>query len=198
MPFLHASRHMAAAIGEDLDSALERDPALTSRADALLNSPGLHAVWSHRLAHAMWLRGGALRMPARLLSTITRAVTGVEIHPAARIGRRCFIDHGMGVVIGETAVIGDDVLLYHGATLGGRDTRPGQRHPTIGDRVMIGAGARILGRVNVGDDAKVGANAVVLHDVEPGATAVGVAAATVGVSLPPGGRLDPDRSIGGS
>jgi serine O-acetyltransferase len=120
-----------------------------------------------------------------VLSTVTRAVTGVEIHPAARIGKRCFIDHGMGVVIGETTIIGDDVLLYHGATLGGRDIGPGQRHPTIGDRAMIGAGARILGRVNVGSDARIGANAVVVRDVPDGATAVGVAAQVVDEGLTP-------------
>jgi len=155
---------------------MERDVALRSRADAVLNAPGLHAVWSYRVAHAMWEGGGSLRTPARLLSTITRSVTGVEIHPGATIGRRCYIDHGMGVVIGETAVIGDDVLLYHGATLGGRDNDAGQRHPTIGDRVLVGAGARILGRVTVGDDARIGANAVVVRDVPAGATAVGVSA----------------------
>lgn len=173
---LGIARRAAAAVQEDVDAAMARDPALRSRADALLNAPGLHAVWSHRAAHALWRRGGAMRLPARVLSTITRAVTGVEIHPAATIGRRFFIDHGMGVVIGETAIVGDDVLMYHGATLGGRDLARGQRHPIIGDRVLIGAGARILGRVTVGDDARIGANAVVVKDVPPGATAVGVAA----------------------
>lgn len=169
-------RDIAASIREDVDSAIARDPALTSRVDAVLNSPGMHAVWSYRVAHAMWESGPALRTPARVLATVTRSLTGVEIHPAATIGRRCFIDHGMGVVIGETATIGDDVLLYHGATLGARDARSGQRHPTIGDRVMVGAGARVLGPVTVGDDARIGANAVVVRDVPAGATAVGVAA----------------------
>jgi serine O-acetyltransferase len=124
----------------------------------------------------MWESGAPLHIPARLLSTTTRAITGVEIHPAATIGRRCYIDHGMGVVIGETAVLGDDILMYHGATLGARDARKGQRHPTVGDRVLIGAGARILGPVIVGEDAKIGANAVVIKDVPDGATAVGVSA----------------------
>lgn len=165
-----------ATVREDVDAAMARDPALRTRIDALLNAPGLHAVWSHRLAHAMWRRGGIMRLPARVLSTVTRTVTGIEIHPSATIGRRLFIDHGMGVVIGETAVIGDDVLMYHGATLGGRDLARGPRHPVIGDRVLIGAGARVLGRVTVGDDARIGANAVVVKDVPPGATAVGVAA----------------------
>ncbi len=170
------ARRMIAAVSEDVESAKDRDPALTSTLDAFVNSPGLHAIWSHRVAHAMWTRSDALRMPARMLSTATRAVTGVEIHPAAQLGRRCFIDHGMGVVIGETSVVGDDVLLYHGATLGSRDARDGQRHPTIGNGVMIGAGARVLGPVTVGAGARVGANAVVVKDVPAGATAVGVAA----------------------
>lgn len=179
MGLLDAAKRIAAFVVEDVDSAMMRDPALRSRTDAVLNSPGLHALWSHRVAHAMWERDETLRLPARVLSTVTRAVTGVEIHPAAQIGKRCFIDHGMGVVIGETTVIGDDVLLYHGATLGGRDIGPGQRHPTIGDRVLVGAGARILGRVNVGADARIGANAVVVRDVPDGATAVGVPAEIV-------------------
>ena len=176
MALLPDPRRIAAALREDVTSAMLRDPALRSRSDAVLNSPGLHALWTYRVAHAMWERGGALRTPARVLSTVARAVTGVEIHPGARIGRRCFIDHGMGVVIGETATIGDDVLLYHGATLGGRDAGPGKRHPTIGNRVMVGAGAKVLGPVRVGDDARIGANAVVVKDVPEGATAVGVAA----------------------
>ena len=173
---LSLASRAAKAVAEDIASAKERDPAIRSTADAVVNSPGLHAIWSHRVAHAMWQRTPALRMPARMLSTATRAVTGVEIHPGAQIGRRCFIDHGMGVVIGETAVIGDDVLLYHGATLGSRDLRDGQRHPTVGNGVLVGAGARILGPVRVGDGARVGANAVVVKDVPDGATAVGVAA----------------------
>ena len=175
-PLLDRIADAAIRVGEDIDNARTRDAALTSRADAILNAPGLHALWSHRVAHTLWQRGGPLRTPARLLSTATRAVTGVEIHPGAQIGRRCYIDHGMGVVIGESAIIGDDVLLYHGATLGSLDQDAGQRHPTIGDRVLIGAGARILGRVTVGSDARVGANAVVVKDVPDGATAVGVAA----------------------
>jgi len=176
MGALDVIQRAARALREDVDAAMARDPALQSRTDAVLNSPGLHAIWSHRIAHAMWELDPGLRIPARVLATVTRSVTGVEIHPAATIGRRCFIDHGMGVVIGETATIGDDVLLYHGATLGGRDTNPGKRHPTIGNRVMVGAGARILGPITVGDDARIGANAVVVKDVPDGATAVGVAA----------------------
>jgi serine O-acetyltransferase len=179
MGLLGAARRAARAVVEDADAAMLRDPALRSRTDALLNAPGLHAVWSHRIAHALWEQDERLRLPARVLSTVTRSVTGIEIHPAAQIGRRCFIDHGMGVVIGETAIVGDDVLLYHGATLGGRDAGPGQRHPTVGDRVLVGAGARIIGRVTVGADARIGANAVVVRDVPEGATAVGVPAEIV-------------------
>jgi serine O-acetyltransferase len=127
------------------------------------------------VAHRIWqLPGG--RLPARLLSQLTRAVTGVEIHPAARIGKRFFIDHGMGVVIGETAEIGDDVMMYHGVTLGGRSMRRVKRHPTVGDRVTLGAGARVLGPVEIGDDAQIGANAVVVRDVPAGAVATGIPA----------------------
>jgi serine O-acetyltransferase len=140
-----------------------------------LGYAGVHAVWGYRLAHRMWREPG-LKLPARLLSQVVRAATGVEIHPGARIGRRLFIDHGMGVVIGETAEVGDDVVLFHGATLGGKAMRRGKRHPTLGDRVVVGAGAKVLGPVWVGDGAQIGANAVVIADVPPGAVAVGVPA----------------------
>ncbi|WP_137121880.1 serine O-acetyltransferase EpsC [Segeticoccus rhizosphaerae] len=160
---------------EDIDAAVERDPAVESPLEMTLASSGLHAVWAHRVAHRIWqLPGG--RLPARLLSQLTRAVTGVEIHPAARIGKRFFIDHGMGVVIGETAEIGDDVMMYHGVTLGGRSMRRVKRHPTVGDRVTLGAGARVLGPVEIGDDAQIGANAVVVRDVPAGAVATGIPA----------------------
>src|SRR5690606_6643808 len=129
----------------------------------------------HRAAHRLW-RNPALRLPARLLSQLARATTGIEIHPGARLGRRLFIDHGMGVVIGETTVVGDDVMLYHGVTLGGRSLNRGKRHPTLGDRVTVGAGAKVLGPVWVGDDAQIGANAVVVKDVPAGAVAVGIPA----------------------
>lgn len=161
---------------EDLDAAVARDPATDSRWEMALASPGLHAVWSHRVAHAMWSKGGSVRLPARLLSQVSRTLTGVEIHPGARIGRRVFIDHGMGVVIGETAEVGDDVLMYHGVTLGGRSLNPVKRHPTVGSGVTLGAGARLIGPVVVGDGASVGANAVVVRDVPAGAVAVGVPA----------------------
>jgi serine O-acetyltransferase len=162
-------------VREDLDAAMERDPAAETRADVALNSPGLHAIWSHRVAHAMWQKEG-LKPAARLLSTATRAVTGVEIHPAARIGRRFFIDHGMGVVIGATAEIGDDVMLYHGVTLGGRSLEKVKRHPTLGSRVTVGAGAKILGAIEVGDGVQIGANSVVVKDIPDGAVATGIPA----------------------
>lgn len=169
------AREVSARFLEDVDGAIERDPAATSRLEVVLTSPGLHAIWAHRGLHELWkLPGG--RLPARILATVTRSVTGVEIHPGARIGRRFFIDHGMGVVIGETAEIGDDVMMYHGVTLGGRSLARVKRHPTVGNRVTIGSGARILGPVTVGDDTQVGANAVVVKDVPSGAVAVGVPA----------------------
>ncbi|MDE9364670.1 serine O-acetyltransferase [Luteipulveratus sp. YIM 133132] len=169
-------RRAVAHIRSDLDAAIARDPAVDSRLEMALASPGLHAVWSHRLAHRMWDKGGSWRLPARLLSQTARAVTGVEIHPGATIGRRFFIDHGMGVVIGETAEVGDDVMLYHGVTLGGRSLQRVKRHPTVGDGVTIGAGARVLGPVRVGDGAQIGANAVVVKDVPPQAVATGIPA----------------------
>jgi len=172
---LRGIRSMRRSVREDIDAAIARDPAANNRADVVLNSPGLHAIWSYRVAHAMWQRDG-LKPAARLLSTVTRAVTGVEIHPGATIGRRFFIDHGMGVVIGETAEVGDDVMLYHGVTLGGRSLAKVKRHPTVGDRVTIGTGARILGPIVLGDDVQVGANSVVVKDVPAGAVATGIPA----------------------
>ncbi len=160
---------------EDLEAARRRDPAARSALEVALGYPGVHAIWAYRLAHRMW-REPALRLPARLLSQAVRAATGIEIHPGAQIGRRLFIDHGMGVVIGETSVVGDDVVLFHGATLGGKSMKRGKRHPSLGDGVMVGAGAKILGPVWVGDGAQVGANAVVVKDVPAGAVAVGVPA----------------------
>ena len=163
------------ALREDLEAAHAHDPAARSRLEVALGYPGVHAVWGYRVAHRMW-QEPSLRLPARLLSQLVRGVTGIEIHPGARIGRRLFIDHGMGVVVGETAEVGDDVVMFHGVTLGGTSMRHGKRHPTVGDRVMIGTGAKVLGPVYVGDDARIGANAVVVHDVPPGAAAVGVPA----------------------
>lgn len=160
-------------IREDLQAARGQDPAARSNVENALVYSGLHAIWAHRVAHRMWAVP-ALRGPARVLSQLTRFVTGIEIHPGATIGRRFFIDHGMGVVIGETAVVGDDVLMYHQVTLGGRARGQFKRHPTIGNRVLIGAGAKIIGNITVGDDCKIGANALVVKDVAPGTVVVGI------------------------
>jgi serine O-acetyltransferase len=169
---------MFKTLGDDIQAVFERDPAARSRLEVLLCYPGLHAVLIHRTAHALW-RGGWL-LCARLLSQFARWLTGIEIHPGARLGRRLLIDHGMGVVIGETAVIGDDVTLYQNVTLGGVSLNPGKRHPTIEDDVVIGAGAAVLGPFTVGRGARIGSNAVVLREVPPGATMVGVPARQVG------------------
>ena len=147
---------------DDLQAACDHDPAARSRIEVALGYPGVHAVWGYRFAHALWRRGGLFRLPARLFSQLVRAITGIEIHPGAKIGPRLFIDHGMGVVIGETAEIGADCMLYHGVTLGGTSLEAKKRHPTLGDGVVVGAGAKILGPVIVGDDARIGANAVVV------------------------------------
>ncbi len=161
-------------MGEDLDAAMREDPAAKNRLEVLVAYPGVHAVWSHRIAHKMWRQSPALQPLARLISQWARFVTGIEIHPGAVIGRRFFIDHGMGVVIGETAIVGDDVLMYHQVTLGGRARGRFKRHPTIGDRVLLGAGAKIIGAIHVGDDAKIGANALVVKDVAPKGVVVGI------------------------
>ena len=155
----------------------QRDPAARSRLEVLLCYPGLHAVVWHRLSHGLWQRGWYLL--GRFTSHIGRFLTGIEIHPAAQLGRRVVIDHGMGVVIGETAILGDDAYLYHGVTLGTASTAKGKRHPTVGRNVIIGAGAKILGDIVVGDNARVGANAVVVADVQPGQTVVGIPARPV-------------------
>jgi serine O-acetyltransferase len=162
-------------VREDLDAGIARDPAIDSRLEMFIASPGLHAIWAYRVAHRLWGRPRAW-LAGRVLSQLARATTGVEIHPGARIGRRFFIDHGMGVVIGETAEVGDDVMMYHGATLGGRSTQRVKRHPTVGNRATIGTGARILGPVTLGDDVQVGANSVVVKDVPTGAVATGIPA----------------------
>ncbi|RYV52387.1 serine O-acetyltransferase EpsC [Pengzhenrongella frigida] len=172
---MHRFRHALTVLREDLDAARRQDPAARTLVEVALGYPGVHAVWAYRFAHRMW-REPALRLPARLLSQATRAATGVEIHPAASLGRRLFIDHGMGVVIGETAVVGDDVVLFHGSTLGGRAMHHGKRHPTVGNNVVVGAGAKVLGPVWIGDGAQIGANAVVITDVPAGAIAVGIPA----------------------
>ncbi|QEP07145.1 MULTISPECIES: serine O-acetyltransferase EpsC [Glutamicibacter] len=160
---------------EDLANARQHDPAARSDPENFFVYSGLHAIWMHRLAHKMW-QNPALKWPARLLSQANRALTGIEIHPGAIIGRRFFIDHGMGIVIGETAEIGDDVMLYHGVTLGGRSLAKVKRHPTIGDRVVIGAGAKVLGPIVIGADSAIGANAVVVKDAPAGSIVTGIPA----------------------
>ena len=157
---------------EDVLVAFERDPAARSVLEILLCYPGLHALIFHRFGHSLWSRG--MRLPARLLSAFSRFVTGIEIHPGAQIGRRCFIDHGMGVVVGETTIIGNDVLIYQGVSLGGTSLTRGKRHPTIEDYVVVGLGATVLGPVTVGRHSRVGAGSVVVASVPPHATVVGV------------------------
>jgi serine O-acetyltransferase len=181
---------MFEGIREDIDSFFKRDPAARNRLDILLNYPGLHALLMHRLSHWLWKRHFFLL--GRMISTFSRFLTGIEIHPGAIIGRRFFIDHGMGVVIGETAEVGDDVTLYHGVTLGGTSWEKGKRHPTLRDGVVVGAGAKILGPFVVGHYAKVGSNAVVTKPVPDGCTVVG----NPGRIIPPRGEDqsdDPDH-----
>jgi serine O-acetyltransferase len=167
---------------DDISSVLERDPAARSRLEIFLVYSGLHAVWIHRILHWMWQH--KVRLVARWLSQISRALTGIEIHPAAVIGPGFFIDHGMGVVIGETSEIGADVTLYHGVTLGGTSLEKGKRHPTIGDRVVVGAGAKVLGAITIGEDSRIGANAVVVHSVPSNSVVVGVPGQVVTRSHP--------------
>jgi serine O-acetyltransferase len=165
---------MFKAIREDIKSVFDRDPAARSTLEVLTCYPGVHARILHRVSHRLWKWN--LYWLARLLSHIARLLTGIEIHPGATIGRRFFIDHGMGVVIGETAEIGDDVTLYHGVTLGGTSWKEGKRHPTLGNGVVVGAGAKILGPIMIGEGAKIGSNAVVVKEVPAGATAAGIPA----------------------
>jgi serine O-acetyltransferase len=156
---------------EDLKAGIDRDPATNSKLELFLTSPGLHAIWMHRVSHALWK--AKRRIMARMFSNWSRFLTGIEIHPGATIGKRFVIDHGMGVVIGETAIIGDDVLMYHGVTLGGKENSAVDRHPIIGSHVVIGAGAKLIGRITIGDYCYVGANTVVTKDVPSGSTVVG-------------------------
>ena len=163
---------MFKTLREDIQTVFAKDPAARSTLEVIFCYPGLHALWSYRLAHFLWRH----RLPflARLLSHINRFLTGIEIHPGARIGRRFFIDHGTGVVIGETAEIGDDALLYQGVVLGGTTLKKGKRHPTIGNNVVMGTGSVALGAITIGDGARVGAGSVVVKSVPPGATVVGI------------------------
>ena len=160
---------------EDIANARSHDPAARSDVEVALAYSGLHAIWLYRVAHRWWISPG-LRLPARLLSQFARFLTGVEIHPGAHIGRRFFIDHGMGVVIGETTVIGDGVMLYHGVTLGGKSRGRGKRHPTLHDGVVVGAGAQVLGDIVLGARSVVGANAVVVKSAPPDSVLVGIPA----------------------
>ncbi|MDH5445793.1 MAG: serine O-acetyltransferase [Gammaproteobacteria bacterium] len=163
---------MFGRIREDIKCVFERDPAARNSFEVLTTYPGVHAVLLHRISHAYWKVG--LKWMARATSAFARWWTGIEIHPGATIGRRFFIDHGMGVVIGETAEIGDDVTLYHGVTLGGTTWQKGKRHPTLGNNVVVGAGAKVLGPIEIGEDARIGSNAVVVKSVPAGATVVGI------------------------
>jgi len=175
--YITASDRVFKHLREQLDGMIAHDPAARSRIEVILLYPGFHAVALHRLAHGAWRKGWFLT--GRAISQLSRFLTGIEIHPGARIGERLFIDHGMGVVIGETAIIGDDVMLYHGVTLGGTSLEKGKRHPTIADGVIIGAGAQVLGNITVGANARVGSNAVVVADVADGTTVVGIPAKPV-------------------
>jgi len=164
--------HLLSLIREDVAAVRERDPAAKSKLEVFVCYAGLHAVWFYRVNHWMWNHGWQLM--ARWLSQVARWVTGIEIHPAAKIGRRLFIDHGMGVVIGETAIVGDDVTLYQGVTLGGTGKEMGKRHPTLEDNVVVGGGAKILGNIIVGKNCRIGAGSVVLRNVPENSTVVGV------------------------
>lgn len=175
-------------VRNDIASVFDRDPAARSALEVLLCYPGLHAVWGHRLSHWLWAHN--LRLLARWLSQVVRSFTGIEIHPGATIGPRFFIDHGMGVVIGETVEVGADVTLYHGVTLGGASWSKGKRHPTLEDRVVVGAGAKVLGAITIGSDSRIGANAVVVKSVPANSVVVGVPGQSVARSRL---RLPEDR-----
>lgn len=163
---------MLSAILSDIRSVKDRDPAARTTAEIILCYPGLHAVWGHRITHWLWKRNA--KLPARFLAELIRKLTGVEIHPGATLGSRVFIDHATGVVIGETAEVGDDVTIYHGVTLGGTSLDPVKRHPTVENNVIIGAGAKVLGAITIGEGSQIGANSVVIKAVPPGAVVVGV------------------------
>jgi serine O-acetyltransferase len=173
---------LLATLRHDVQSAIERDPAARSMLEIVLLYPGVHALWGHRIAHWFWKHKH--KLSGRLLSQLIRGLTGVEIHPGATIGQGLFIDHGMGVVIGETAEIGEDVTLYHGVTLGGTSLEKGKRHPTLGDRVVVGAGAKVLGDIIIGADTRIGANAVVVRSVPANSVVVGIPGQNIARSKP--------------
>ena len=194
MSFDNRRTSLLRLLREDLGCVFDRDPAARNRFEVLLTYPGLHALIAHRLAHGLW--GGGWRFAARGLSFVTRMLTNIDIHPGATIGRRFFIDHGMGVVIGETAEIGDDVTLYHGVTLGGTTWEKAKRHPTLGDGVIVGAGAKVLGPITIGEHSRIGSNSVVLRDVPAHSTVVGIPGTVVGKAEPMvtgDGRLNLDH-----
>jgi len=185
---------MLATLRRDLQAARDRDPAARSSLEIAVSYSGVHAVWGHRLTHWLWCHD--LKLAARAASQLVRLLTGVEIHPAAVLGQGLFIDHASGVVIGETAEVGDDVTLYQGVTLGGTSLERGKRHPTIGDRVTVGAGAKILGPITVGADSRIGANAVVVKPVPPNSVVVGVPGQVIARSRPrPTATLDRDDTV---
>lgn len=180
---------MLDAIRRDIRAARERDPAAPTTLQVIFAYPGVHAIWGHRISHWLWNRDA--RLAARILNEVTRILTGVDIHPGAALGPGLFIDHATGVVIGETAEVGEDVTIYHGVTLGGSGRDTGKRHPTIGDRVTIGAGAKVLGAIKIGDDSRIGANAVVVKEVPSSAVVIGVP----GQVISRHGRNSPDDSM---
>jgi serine O-acetyltransferase len=181
---------MLAAIRRDIGAARQRDPAKPTVAQVIFCYPGVHAVWGHRISHWLWHRGA--RLAARAFAELTRILTGVDIHPGAVLGAGLFIDHATGVVIGETAKVGDDVTLYQGVTLGGTGRDTGKRHPTVGDRVTIGAGAKVLGPITVGEDSRIGANAVVIKPVPPSSVVVGVPGQIIGALAATDDSMMPD------
>jgi serine O-acetyltransferase len=180
---------MLASMRQEIRAARERDPARPTTLEVIFAYPGVHAIWGHRISHWLWNRGA--RLLARTFAELVRILTGVDIHPGAVIGTGLFIDHATGVVIGETAEIGDDVTLYHGVTLGGSGADTGKRHPTVGDRVIIGAGAKVLGAIKIGDGSRIGANAVVVKPVPSSSVVVGVP----GQVISRAGRGSPDDSM---
>jgi serine O-acetyltransferase len=180
---------MLAAMRQEIRAAKERDPARPTTFEVIFAYPGVHAIWGHRISHWLWNRGA--RLAARTFAELTRILTAVDIHPGAVIGSGLFIDHATGVVIGETAEVGDDVTLYHGVTLGGSGADTGKRHPTVGDRVIIGAGAKVLGAIKIGDDSRIGANAVLVKPVPSSSVVVGVP----GQVISRAGRGSPDDSM---
>lgn len=183
---------MLAEIRQDIRAARERDPANPTTLEVILAYPGVHAIWGHRISHWLWNRNA--KVAARALAELTRILTGVDIHPGASLGSGLFIDHASGVVIGETAEVGEDVTLYHGVTLGGSGRDTGKRHPTIGDRVVVGAGAKVLGAIKIGDDSRIGANAVVVKEVPSSSVVVGVPGQIISRARPgsPDDSLMPD------